>query len=50
MGIQPQKTQRSQKMYLYITVCRAFLADHFSKKKFILSSTNDGDRVKILKM
>ncbi len=49
MGSQPQKTQRSPKSFKHIPFCRAFYADHFAKKRFLLSSTNDDARVKILK-
>ena len=49
MGSQPQKTQTSLKSFKHIPFCRAFHADHFAKKIFIISSTNDGARVKILK-
>ena len=49
MGSQPQKTQRSQKMFWYITLCREFYADHFSSFCFLVSSRNGGGKVKILK-
>jgi hypothetical protein len=49
MGSQPQKTQMSRKSFNWVSFCRAFYADHFCKKKFLISSINDGARVKILK-
>ncbi len=48
MGSQPQKTQKSLKSFKLPPFCRAFYADHFAKKKFLISSINDGARVKIL--
>ncbi len=39
---QPQKTQRIQKTFHFIRLCRAFLADHFGKKPFSISLRNDG--------
>jgi hypothetical protein len=47
MGSQPQKHQSLQKSFKLPPFCRAFYADHFAKKIFIISSTNDGARVKI---
>ncbi len=49
MGSQPQKTQRSPKCFKHIPFCRTFYADRFAKKSFLISSTNDDARVKILK-
>ena len=46
MGNQPQKIRTSPKSFKHIQFCRAFYADHFAKKTFIISSTNDGARVK----
>ena len=43
------KTQIFQKMFWYVTVCRAFLADHYGKKNFLISSTNNAVKGKILK-
>jgi hypothetical protein len=48
MGSQPQKHQSLQKSFKLPPFCRAFYADHFAKKKFLISSINDGARVKIL--
>jgi len=48
MGSQPQKTQKSPKSFELPPVCRVFQADHFAKKKFPISSINDGAIVKIL--
>ncbi len=48
MGSQPQKTQSLQKIFIFIRHCRAFLADHFGKKTFLISSINDEVMVKIL--
>ena len=49
MGIQPQKTQTCQKIFCYITVYRAFLADQFGKNNFLISITNNGANGKIFK-
>ena len=46
MGSQPQKIRTSPKSFKHIQFCRAFYSDHFAKKAFIISSTNDGARVK----
>jgi hypothetical protein len=39
----------SQKLFSHIVVCRAFLADHFGKKKYPTWPINDWVKVKILK-
>jgi hypothetical protein len=49
MGSQPQKTQKSQKIYLHTLSCRDFYADHFGNKMFFISSLSDGTGIKILK-
>ena len=36
-------------MFWYIILCREFYADHFSSFCFLVSSTNGGGKVKILK-
>ena len=46
MVSQPQKTRTSPKSFKHIQFCRAFYADHFAKKIFTISSTNDSARVK----
>jgi hypothetical protein len=46
VGSQPQKPQKSPKSFKHIPFCRAFYADHFSKKTFLISSTNDGAWIK----
>ena len=43
------KTQMSQKIFWHSLSCRDFNVDHFGKKKFFISSINDGTTVKILK-
>jgi hypothetical protein len=47
-GFSTTKTQKSPKSFELPPFCRAFQADHFAKKKFPISSINDGARVKIL--
>ena len=42
------KTKTSPKIFKHIPFCRAFHADHFAKKMFLLSSTNDDIRAKTL--
>ena len=42
------KTKTAPKFFKHIPFCRAFHADHFAKKMFLLSSTNDDARVKTL--
>jgi hypothetical protein len=49
MNSQPQKVGKSSNFFRFIQFCRAFYADHFDKKKFLVSSTNDNATVKILK-
>jgi hypothetical protein len=49
MGSQPQKTQKSPKSFQHIPFCRTFTLIILLKKSFLISSTNDGARVKILK-
>ncbi len=49
MNSEPQKVAKSSKNFRSIPFCRAFYADHFDKKKFLISSRNDNTTVKILK-
>ena len=48
MGSNPQKTQESPKKFYHIPSCRAFFADQFEKKNYLIPSRNDGTEVKIL--
>ncbi len=49
MNSEPQKVGKSSNFFKFIQFCRAFYADHFDKKKFLISSTNDNATGKILK-
>ncbi len=44
-----QTNRKSPKTYCQILFCRAFSANHFGKKNFLLSTTNDGTRSNIPK-
>ena len=49
MGSLPQKTQSILNFFFHIRFCRAFFADHFSKKKLPTRPTNTNAIVRILK-
>ncbi len=48
MVSQSQKMQSIDKIFHFITVCRAFFADHFAINTFSISFENNGVIVKIL--